>query len=113
MSYRLAKVNQVIKEELSKIILRELEFGEGVFLTVTGVDTAKNLLYTIVRVSVFPEKETAKVFKILEKNVWHLQQLLNKRLKMRPVPKIKFRVEKKTIEAARVEELLGQIKDEI
>ncbi len=59
-----------------------------------------------------PEDKKERVFDSLNKNVYNIQQQLNKRLKMRPVPKIKFKEEKKTEEAARIEKILEEIKNE-
>ena len=56
-----------------------------------------------------PEGETSKVLQILDKLIYFLQQKLNKRLKMRPTPRIQFVEEKVTREAGRVEELLEEI----
>ncbi len=39
MSKRIPQVNQLIKKELSQIILREIEFPVGVLVTLTRVET--------------------------------------------------------------------------
>jgi len=103
------RVNQLIKKELSQIILREASFAKGVLVTVTRVDTSPNLIQSKIYISVMPEDQNSQVLKVLDENIYGIQQLLNKRLNMRPIPKIKFVQEKKTIEAARIEELLENI----
>jgi len=103
------RVNQLIKKELSQIILREVSFAKGILVTVTRVDTSPNLIQSKIYISVMPEDQNSQVLKILDENIYDIQQLLNKRLNMRPIPKIKFVQEKKTIEAARIEELLANI----
>ena|SRR4030042_581593 len=110
MLNRIAKVNQLIKKELSQIILREIDFPSGVLVTLTRVETVPNLSEAKIYVSVMPGKKQQIVFTILENKVWHLQQLLNKRLKMRPIPKICFVKEKETLEAGRIEEILAGLK---
>jgi len=103
------RVNQLIKKELAQIILREINFPESILVTVTRVDTSANLIQAKVYVSVIPEEKLPDALEILDKSIYFLQQLLNKRLKMRPIPRIIFVQEKKTQEAARIEELLEKI----
>ena len=103
------RVNQLIKKELSQIILREVSFAKGVLVTVTRVDTSSNLIQSKIYISVMPEDQDSQVFNILNKCIYDIQHLLNKRLNMRPIPKIKFIQEKKTTEAARIEKLLENI----
>ena len=110
MSKRIQRVNQLIKKEISQIILREIEFPKDILVTVTRVETASNLIESKVYVSVMPEEKTSKVFQILNRQVYELQQKLNQRLQMRPIPRIKFIEEKETKEAGKIEEILEKIK---
>lgn len=107
---RIQRVNQLIKKELSQIILKEFDFPQGVLATLTRVESAGNLIQAKVYVSVLPETKSAEVLKNLNRRIYDLQQKLNRRLKMRPMPKIIFIEERATAEAGRVEELLETIK---
>lgn len=109
---RISRVNQLIKKELSKILFREIDFPEETLVTLTRVETSADLEEAKVYISVLPEDKFVKVFEMLDKLVYFLQQKLNKRLRMRPLPRIKFVEEKKTAEASRIEELLEQIRKE-
>lgn len=109
MSKRIQRVNQLIKKELSQIILREVDFPLGLLVTVTGVETSSDLNQAKVYISVMPKNKVQNVLEILEKLIYYLQQKLNRRLRMRPIPRIKFVEEKKTSEAGRIEELLEEI----
>lgn len=111
MNNRIQRVNEVIKEELGRILIRELDLS-GVLVTITRVDTSANLQEAKIYVSVMPIDRSDEIFDFLNKNIYDIQQELNKRLNMRPVPKIIFKKEEKTQEAARIEELLEEIKDE-
>lgn len=110
MSKRIQQVNTLIKRELSQILLREIEFPSNVLVTITRVETSYNLMESNVWVSVLPEKGLKRSLEILNKNIYILQRKLNQRLKMRPLPRIKFLEEKKTREAGQVEEILEQLK---
>lgn len=112
MSKRIQRVNQLIKKELSQIILKEIEFPQDVLVTITQVETSANLIDSNVWISVLPEERSKRILEILNKNIYILQQKLNQRLKMRPVPKIKFLEEKRTAEAGKIEEILEKLKKE-
>ena len=98
MGKRIEQVNQLIKEELSQIILREVELPSGILLTLTQVETSVDLRQAKVFISVIPENKREKVLEEVKRNIYDLQQKLNKRLNMRPVPKIRFIEEKETAE---------------
>jgi len=110
MSKRIQRVNQLIKKEISQLLLREVEFPADTLVTVTRVETSADLKESNIWVSVIPEERQKRIPEILNKNIYILQQKLNKRLKMRPIPRIKFLEEKKTREAGRIEEILEELK---
>jgi ribosome-binding factor A len=109
---RIPQVQELLKEELGAILLRELEVPEDTFVTLTRVDAAPNLQQAKIYISVMPEEKGAEVLKTLQREVYEIQQLLNKRLNMRPVPRIEWILETKTVEAQEIEEILDKIKEE-
>ncbi len=109
MTSRILKVNKVIKEELGKIIHNDIEIPKSALLTITRVKTLSNLSQSFVYISTIGDNKEA--IDILKKNIYNIQQHLNKRLNMRPVPKIIFKQEEETKRAAKVEELLEKIKE--
>jgi len=112
MSKRIPRLNELIKEELGKILLKEGNFPRGVLVTITRVETLANLTEAKVWISVLPEDQAQKIIGDLNRKIYFLQQKINKIFKMRIVPKIRFLIEKKTKEAARVEEILENLKKE-
>jgi ribosome-binding factor A len=110
MKNRLLRVNQLIKRELGRMLLREVEFDKKVLATITRVETSPDLLKAKVYISTFPANQSFFILQILNQQIFHLQQKLNKRLKMHPVPKIEFFEEKKTAEAGEIEEILEKLK---
>lgn len=112
VSKRIQRVNQLIKKELSHILLKEVEFPEDTLVTVTRVEASNDLREAKVYLSVLPENQAEKIIRILNYQIYNIQQFLNKRLNMRPIPKIRFLEEKETAEAGRIEELLEELKKE-
>ena len=112
MTQRISRLNQLLKEELGKILLKEGNFPKDCLVTVTRVEASVDLKEAKAWVSVLPGEKTQEVVRILEKKIYDIQQKINKTLNMRPVPKIRFLRERKTKEAARIEELLEKAKEE-
>ncbi|MBU4298575.1 30S ribosome-binding factor RbfA [Patescibacteria group bacterium] len=110
MSKRIPRVNQLLKKELGQIILKEIDFPKDVLVTITRVETLPNLSESRVFISVFPEKISREILEILRREIYFLQQKINKRLKMRPLPRLLFVLEKMTVEAGRIEEILEKLK---
>jgi ribosome-binding factor A len=109
MKIRIEKINEIIKQYVGDIILKELSIKEGVFVTITRVDTSSDLRYAKVFVSVFPDKEADYALKTLGKELFQIQNLLNKKLRTRPLPKISFQFDTTEMEADKIEKLLKEI----
>ncbi|PIP26570.1 MAG: ribosome-binding factor A [Candidatus Moranbacteria bacterium CG_4_9_14_3_um_filter_40_7] len=103
---RAEKLSAAVERNVNEILLREFNFKPGVFITISKVDTSPDLRYTRLFLSIFPEKETRYAMKSLEKEIYKIQGLLNKKLKMRPLPKIVFKLDTSEIEAEKMEKLL-------
>jgi len=109
---RIPRVNELLKEELGTILLREFDVPENTFVTLTRVSAAPNLQQAKIYISVMPEERGVQVLRLLKKNVYEIQQALNKRLNMRPVPRIEWVLETKIAKAQEIEEILDKIKEE-
>ena len=110
MSFRISKINELIKQQISEIISRELNLKPGVFLTVAKVDTSKDLRYTHIFISIFPEKEINYAMKTLRKETYFIQGKFNKKLFIKIIPKIEFVIDTTESKADEVEKLLNDIK---
>jgi len=109
MFRRINKINSLIKQQMSQILFRELNLKPGVFLTVSKVDTTKDLRYTRVFVSVFPESETDYASKTLEKELYPLQKELSKRIKIKTLPRVEFKIDTTEAKADKIEKILKQL----
>ncbi|MFA6437606.1 MAG: 30S ribosome-binding factor RbfA [Candidatus Paceibacterota bacterium] len=90
MSKRINQVNDLIRQELGQIILKEADFINKPLITITKTETSVDCRYSKVFITVLPESETKIVIEGLNKNIYSIQKTLDKRLYMRPVPKIRF-----------------------
>ncbi len=110
MFSRTLQLNELLKREISKILLKEQDFGRDVLATVTRVEVSPDLGEAKVYISVFPQEQKEKIMETLQKNIYHTQQKLNKKLNLKKIPKIIFQEEKKLKQAGRVEELIEEIR---
>jgi len=109
MTNRITKINSLIQRHIGEIITRDISLKPGVFVTVAKVDTTPDLRYTRIFVSIFPEKEIDYATKTLEKEIYQIQGALNKKLSMRPLPKIEFKIDMTESRADEIEKLLKEI----
>lgn len=112
MSQRIKRINELIKRELGKILLKEKNFYPDTLVTITRVETSTDLRQAKVYISCFPAENSQKILNRLKKSIYSLQQKINKLLKLKFVPKISFLEETKTKEAGEIEEILEKIKNE-
>ncbi|MEK7193470.1 MAG: 30S ribosome-binding factor RbfA [Patescibacteria group bacterium] len=105
MNYRPLRVSKLIHEELTKIINREIEL-EGAIATITEVTVDKKLEHAVAKVSILPSAAAEKGIEVFRKAQGSLQHLLMKKLSIKPLPRIEFRLDRGAEYAARVEKLL-------
>lgn len=109
MSKKILKLNEALKEEVGKIIFKEMEFPKGVLVTITRAETSSDCSTAKIWFSVIPQEYSKKVFIILNKCVSYIQSNLYKVLKTQRMPRICFVEEKQAEEAAKVEKILKEI----
>lgn len=107
--YRLEKLNSLIKEEFSKIIKKEMEFPPEIFVSITYAKTSPDATHVQIGISIFPEEKENIILRELNKKIYHLQQLLNKKLIMRYVPQISFKIDKTVAKIDLIEKISKKI----
>lgn len=112
MSNRIEKVNSLLEHEIGKILLRDFAFSPEILVTLTRVVCSSNLIEAKVYISVFPEAKSAGILNALQKSVYDVQYKINRTLRQRPIPKIRFVKETAISKAGKIEELLSGLKNE-
>ncbi len=108
MSTRTEKVNSLLEHEVGKIIRRDFTFAPDILITLTRIETSSNMIDAKAYISIFPEEKSEGILNALQKSVYDIQYEINRTLRMRPIPKIRFIKEKEIASAARIEELLAK-----
>jgi len=109
MKNRIERINQLMQAKIAEIILREV-FVKDALITVQGVNTAKDLKFAKIRVSIMPFSRSVELMKLLEKQTPNIQIKLNSEMKIKFVPKIKFYLDKSEEQAGKIETILRNLK---
>ena len=111
MAHRIEKIDNLIQEILAQTIAKDFCVSREMIISVTRVIASGNLQEAKVYISVLPDRGRERIVFALNKEIIFFQNILNKKLRMRPVPRIVFVSDVKPEEAQKVEELLEQIKE--
>ncbi|HEY4496890.1 MAG TPA: 30S ribosome-binding factor RbfA [Candidatus Paceibacterota bacterium] len=106
MANRNLRLNSLLRSELNKLILKELDLPDGVLATISDVAVAKNLKNADVLISVFPSDRGEEIIKTFSRWQGEAQFLLNRKLNIRPVPRIRFVLDEGLGNAAKIEKLM-------
>jgi ribosome-binding factor A len=109
MKDRISSINSLIQKKISEILVKEI-FVKDTLITVQDVDVSKDLKYAKIKISVIPFNQSKKVLEILKKQSPNLQKILNQKITIKFVPKIRFVVDKIEEKVGRVEEILRSLK---
>jgi len=107
---RLDRVNQLIREEISLLLQRELKDPRLGFVTVTQVETSPDLRIAKVFVSVLGnEGQWTSSLAALASARGFIRNWLRRHLDLRQTPDLDFRADRSMEHAARIQELLRQL----
>ena len=112
MSKKINQINELLKRTIGEIVLKDFDTPKDALITVTRVETESSLIRSKVFFSILPQEKEEEIIASLRKYIYYIQQGVNKRLKIRPVPKIFFVAEKDIDKTIRIEEILTKIKED-
>ena len=106
------RVAEAIREEVATFLAEDAKDPRIVGLvTVTGVDVTRDLRHAKVFVSVMgSDTERRATLDGLDSVASHLRSRIGRALRLRVAPEIAFRLDESIARAARIEELLEQLK---
>jgi ribosome-binding factor A len=105
---RLERVNQLVKEEISLLLQRELKDPRLGFVSVTEVAVSPDLRQARVYCSVLgTEEQWVASFRALESARGFIRNWLRRHLDLRVTPELAFRPDRSMEHAARMQSLLA------
>lgn len=112
-SQRPGRVQEAIRQEVSKILHCEIRDPRLGFLTITEVELTNDLRYARIYFSVLGEdKDKRLALKGLNSAKGYIKGLLGDRIKLRYMPEIEFKIDETLERTQRVYDIFEKIKKE-
>lgn len=112
-SQRPGRVQEAIRQEVSKILQEEMRDPRLGFLTITGVELTNDLRYARIYFSVLGEdKDKRLALKGLNSAKGYIKGLLGNRIKLRFTPDIEFKIDETLDRTRHIYDLFDKIKKE-
>ena len=107
--FRSQRVESLIQAEISRMLVRDVEFPVGSLVTVVSVDVDKKMERAKIGLSVIPAAAADTALRVANTHVRELQFELLRKINIKPMPRLIFELDHGPENAARVEKsLLGQ-----
>jgi ribosome-binding factor A len=112
MTQRTERIDQLLRQEISAILSKEIADPEIGFATVTDVETAPDLRHARVWFSVIgPKAERDQTLRALERAMGYVRRELGTRLRLRRIPELHVRLDDSVERGTRVLQLLNELEE--
>lgn len=108
-SRRIQQVNELIRQELGGLLVKEVSLPEGCLATITKVSTSPDLKNATVYISVMPKGKQGSTVATFRKRASYFQSQLGNVLMLRTTPKLRFEIDPAEVQRARIDELIDKI----
>ncbi|OGW57917.1 MAG: ribosome-binding factor A, partial [Nitrospirae bacterium RBG_16_43_8] len=109
---RSQRVSDLIREEIADIIMDKVKDPRLGFVTVTGAKITEDLKIATVYISILKEEEKETTLEMLNSAKGFIRSELAKRVRMKLIPSLTFRIDESLERGVRIEKLLREIKKE-
>jgi ribosome-binding factor A len=110
---RIDKIQELIKQEVSNMILRELKDPRIGFATVTQVEVSGDLRHAKIFVSIMGnDQQKDQTWEGLKSSLGHIRSELGKRIRLRFTPEITLHLDASLDYSVKIQELLEKVKKE-
>lgn len=107
---RSQRVSDLLREEIADIIMYKLKNPRIGFITVTGVDVTDDLKMSVVFLSVLKEEDKKPTLEILNSAKSFIRSELSKRLRMKFIPSVEFKLDPSIEYGSKIDKLLDEIR---
>ena len=114
MTYRVARLNSLLREEISDLVQRQVKDPRlGSFVSITAVEISKDMRYAKVFVSRYgTDVEKKDTIIALGSACGFIRHELSERLKTRRIPELSFRLDNTMEKADKVLRIIDEIASE-
>lgn len=106
---RSVRVGDLIREEIADILMHKVKDPRIGFVTVTGVKLSDDLRHARVFLSIYKDEEKEITLKAIEVAKGFIRRELGKRMRLKFVPELVFRLDKSIEYGNKIERLLKDI----
>ncbi len=108
---RVDKVQELIKQELSKMLLLEVKDPRIKFVTVTDVKLTRDMSQAKVYISIYgPKEQQQQVWEALQKALGYFRSEIAKRIRLRFAPELILAHDNSLEYGAHIDSILNKIK---
>jgi ribosome-binding factor A len=106
---RSARVSDLIREEVADIILNKVKHKTLGFVTITGAKVSDDLRNATIYLSVLNADESSRTMSKLNSLAPFIKGELGKRLKMKYIPSLKFRIDESIEYGMKIDKIFNDI----
>jgi ribosome-binding factor A len=108
MSDRIRQVNDHLRTTIGTIISQEIEVPLGCFVTISRVETSRDLKRARVFVTIIPDAEAESTLTFLRRKGVEIQGFLGRKIHMKFTPKLQFVLDEQLAKAQVVYDLIDR-----
>jgi ribosome-binding factor A len=108
---RTQRLNILLREEIADLIMRKVKDPRLGFVTVTDVEITNDLKIAKVFISFMNDADIDISMEILDSAKGFIRSELSKRVRLKYIPSLEFKIDKSVRHGSRIDELLREIKD--
>ncbi len=113
MKERVKRVSELLKETIAEIILKEFDNPHLGFITITGVEMAKDLKRAIIFFTCYGnEKKELEAKKILNESKGYIKERLASKIVLKYLPDLRFEVDEILRKQEKIDRLLKELEDD-
>lgn len=112
MNIKIERINHMIMEEVSKILMLEVKDDDIKFVTVTGCDTSNDLSYSKIYVTILDKDKKDDTLKALNNASSFIRSELAKRIEIRHVPELKFFYDESVYYGEHIDKIIDKLNEE-
>ena len=90
--HRRERIASLLQAQLNKLLLKEVEFNEAV-VTIVDIKVSAKIEEAIIKIAVYPSHKGPDALQILHDCRGKLQFLLLRKMNIKPMPKLVFKLE--------------------
>ena len=109
MSIKIERLNHVIQEEISMILMKEVKDEDIKFVTITGVETTNDLSFAKVYYTVLNKEKLKEAEEALERASSFIRTKLAHSIEVRHTPELRFIYDKSIAYGNHIEKIIEQI----